>query len=252
MSKKKQLTVVQEPTVSNNINMNLNHHDILEVAIQSQLEILEPKLEVVNAAIKETDEKLKNLEKVYIDQALKNIESLPSYVKFLSLVKKVNGKTPRIYSTSISYNKGGKESLVSPEFISYTGHREVEEAQRPLSYFKQNSTKQWKYANTGDVIYFNVDSEIDGSIRLTCSEPMSIKLSSKEEKSFQKDSQVLLNQYAALKNEQYTLQRQILELKYDDKKVKARFVKESLKKSEQGKEILYMLEKVSGAKLLIG
>lgn len=249
-SKKAEL-VVAEPAVQNGINMNLTHADVIEVAVQTQLEILEPQLEQLIQKEADLNKSLKTVEDTFINKALEKATSSPVGKEFLNAIgalEKGLGKTVE-WAIQNQCCVGKSETLESPEYDEY-GHGDPEEYRSPLTYFKRNTRKRTRQWNLSTVISFDLRANV-GSITLkTDHREAEVNIPAVEYQKWKKETQAILNEISKVSQEKYNLWKQILELKYDEKKVKARVVKMSLSKTEQGRNILNLLESATNVKLL--
>lgn len=255
MSKKKESkkveVVVAEPSVQNGINMNLTHADVIEVAVQTQLELLEPQLEQLLQREVDLKKQLKTLEDTFINKALEKAGTSPIGKEFLNAItvlEKGSG-IPVKWEIQNQSCVGKSETLSSSEYDSYD-HQDPEEYRSPLTYFKRNSRKKCFNWNLSTVISFDLRANIGELTLKTDHRAAEVNIPSTEYQKWKKETQALLNEKAKVSQEKYNMWKQILELKYDEKKVKARVVKMSLSKTEQGRNILNLLESATNVKLL--
>ena len=249
-SKKAEL-VIAEPAVQNGINMNLTHSDVIDVAVQTQLEILEPQLERLIEQEHDIKNQLKATEDVVINKVLEKAEISSIGKEFLDTIKtleKSTGKEIKWDIVNQSYN-GKYETLSSPEYDAYD-YQDPEEYRSPLSYFKRNSKKKCYNWNLSNSILFDLRATIGSLTLKTDHRKAQINIPNADYQKWKKDTQAILDQKAKVSQEKYNIWKQILELKYDEKKVKARVVKMSLSKTAQGRNILNLLESATNVKLL--
>ena len=244
---KSAVAIVAEPQVNNTINMNLSHADVIEVAVQARLEQLEPeveRLEVLARTILEDGTK-KEAEIVTLAVGKYNSRGLK---EFQEMCDKLD-LTMRPFVADRYCWIGKSEQIMSPEYMARTSHsNDPEESRNPLHYFKRNSSLQHKRFD----IYEGVKYQLRGErefITLTAPE-LSVTISEKDRNILKKYVVENLALFANTMNELYKCQKEMFELKYDDKKVKARVVRASLSKTEQGKNILSLLEGATNIKLL--
>lgn len=251
-SKKVKAITVKEPEVNNTINMNLTHADVIDVAIQTQLEILEPQLENLEKCFKDCKKQLEDLQTQVMTKALERAGSAPVGKMFLSIVKTIakelNITLPE-YQISSKYFNGDQETLSSKE-VDIDECNSPEEYKMPLAQFKRYAKKGKMNWTLSDRISFTLSVYIQGIEVTTRHQECKIQLTETEMKNWKKMVQSILDVQADLCQQCFDTHKQILELKYDEKKVKARVVKMSLSKTEQGRNILTLLESATNTKLL--
>ena len=137
MSKKK--TVVEEvkvmpmpkPEVSNSINLNLNQNDVIEVAIQEYLTILEPKLKEAKIRVNEAAKAVSAKTKEITEEICDNVKS-----KDVDYFKKIckDNKLDYVFNSSYDYGQ-------DREVLLYK-HGQFEQAENykdPSSWFKRQA-----------------------------------------------------------------------------------------------------------------
>lgn len=252
-STKKTEVVVAEPEIHNNINMNLTHADVIDVAIQTQLEILEPQLDTLQKAFRDCTKQLEDLQAQVMAKAIERAGSSTVGKTFLNLIKMISkglDMPEPEYQVTNKYFMGNQEKLTSREVDAIDSCTHIEEYKSPLAQFKRYSRRQKMEWNIADVISFNLNARF-GEISLgTHNQQCKVQLTETELKNWKKMVQAILDTQADICQKLYDTQKEILELKYDEKKVKARVVKMSLSKTEQGRNILNLLQSATSVKLL--
>lgn len=250
MSKKAKPAViaVAEPEVQNNINMNLTHNDIIDVAIQTQLELLEPRAEELVKMIASVDEQIKETHNQIITRATERANFCKEATAFNKALVLISGNTVVTPEIIDKYSIGDSEQICSAKFPVY--HRgDPEEYKNPIRQFKTYTDLVEARETISRGIRFRLKALVNG-LKLTMENECRIDFTEKEYITYKEKITKLLDQTAKLNTEWYETRKQILELKYDEKKIKARVVKMSLTHTKQGKQILSLLEKSTKIKLL--
>ena len=92
-------------------------------------------------------------------------------------------------------------------------------------------------------------ADVNG-LRLRTNTYIKLAIDAETAKQCEKDITATLKEIKRVNDLIYDLTGQILDLKYNDRKVKARVVKASLSKTEEGRNILALLESATNVKLL--
>lgn len=242
--------VVAEPEVNNSINMNLTHSDIIEVAIQTQLELLEPQLEAVHKEYTDLKSSLGKIQEDFLIKKAADKTGHPELADFMKVVKAVEKATNKKIEVSFSntYFRDECQQLTSATY--FVCEYDVEEYKSPLAMFRKNSREKREAWNISQNIQFNVYARSEDFYLEPKGKYFIVALSKEEHTKFKKQIQDVLDKLAPVGQRLYDLKKEILELKYDEKKVKARVVKMSLSKTEQGRNILNLLESATNVKLL--
>lgn len=249
MSKKANKTtaiVVAEPQVQNNINMNLTHNDLIDLAIQSQLEILEPREEELQDLIVKNRKDIQDVHDNVSRQACER-SNCPEARNFNQILKMISGKESVIPKVVNRNPDGKRESICSGEYPVVDANCENQKA--PLVYFKRYSSKKKDLEHIAESIIFQLEAKVNG-VYIQTNNYCRVTLTTKEYASYKAQIEKLLDEKVKLYTEYYEVRKQILELKYNDKKVKARVVKKSLSNTKQGRNILNLLESSTKIKLL--
>ena len=242
--------VVQHAEVSNNINLNLNQNDLIDLAIQEHLEVLEGKLKVVK---EEISEKIKINQKLKADAAKgiaqKLLKKDSEYAKTIDLFKTLgvsmnghdeNSKGYR-YTPYELYNRNSTEGFIGA--YSYYGQEEYS----TLSQATRDVRKGSWYKNEFSHVQVKLNYSNNG---LTINYSTSVTVESKDTKELCKVLDPLENRLFELYKLKFDLQKEFFEYTFGEKRVKAKIVKASLKKTAEGQAILGMLQGVTGVKLI--
>lgn len=255
MSKRKVVTpvpaVVQHAEVSNNINLNLNQNDLIDLAIQEHLEVLEGKIKAVK---EELAEKTKLAEKLKIDAA-KGIAQ--------RLLKKEAGYNKVIeLFTTLGVNPDGDEEFSSTGYryqpYSLYTHSTQEGFIGDYSYYSQEeystlsqATRDVRKGNWYKYQFTQVQIDLRYSQNgLSINYNTRLSLEDKDTKELCKVLEPLENRLFELYKLIFDLQKEFFEYTFGEKRVKAKIVKASLKKTAEGQAILGMLQGATGVKLL--
>lgn len=238
-----------EVTVSNSINMNLTQGDIIDLAIQTEIERQEEILEKLVSAKDAVEKKIKTVQREYMSSAKKEIEKDKEYLAFTKMANSI-GLPISIDEDSLCFHNYN-DTLLSPAFPQGDYSRCHNQA-KPLIYFKQYASQNVTYqVRISREVYYTLKASKDG-ISLSSSKNYSLKGNAQAYNKMKKELTELLESYANLSRQIYNVHLNLLEASYNDKKVKARIVKASLSKSDEGKALLSMLEGARNTKLLLG
>ena len=245
MKAKNTEVALAKPNVSSNINLSLNQNDMIDVVIEHQLEITSAQLEQIDKDLKLQEEafqqvKTKYLEKLIIREGVssEDLKIFNKLTKQYKLIKKDE--------SSINFHTYGEEckslAIYNVLDIDY-----VERYKDPFNYAK-------RHASTKSVSYepiITVQCKYKASVgTLTINYSNSIYPTIDELAQYKAEVTPILKKRLKLKQEYYTVGMMYLEYKYGEKRVKAKIVKASLKKSQEGRGILAMLEGATNIKLL--
>lgn len=250
MSKKQTVNALQDAEVKHSINMNLTHDDIIDLAIQSQIEKLEPVLEAATNLRNEAKENIEKTRSEYIKSIIdKNINKHPKIKAFYALAKYNKSDEPvlKIHSNDTA----GQRELLATDHFRYSPNWDgIHQYNKPLVEFKRRTEKKKEYEHVYENIGVSISADVSGFL-LKTSENIMISMTESEFKTCLKIMKKAINEYAMAEDNLWELRLQMLELMYDEKKVKARVVKASLSKSKQGQSILDLLNEASTTKLLL-
>lgn len=249
MSKKETNKVtVEEPSVRNDISMNLTHNDVIDVAIQSQLDILEPQLNELTNQMRNVEKELERLEDDMLNKYVKiSHPKVKEFEKVVNAINKTTGYKLEIAFVNKTYGRSGEELKSKAHF--YCTH-DVENYKNPIAMYKKHTRTEHMYWRFCTNISFQFRASNNNIAVESNTEPVIVNFSNKDCDKLKTNIEKNINLYAELANAKYELYKQILELKYNEKKVKARVVKASLSKTEQGRNILGLLEEATRIKLL--
>ena len=241
--------VVQHAEVSNNINLNLNQNDLIDLAIQEHLEVLEGKIK----AVREEIIAKQNLSKELEATAAKDIAKIllkknASYNKLLELLPILDIKADvmdrnnnehyppyRLYASNNLDNYPGEFSYYYND--EYTS----------LSQATRNIGKGTMYGNNFTSLTVDLRYTTDG---LNLGFSKTIPLASKDTKELCKVLEPLENRIFELHKLKFDLQTEYFQYFFGEKRIKAKIVKASLKKTAEGQAILGMLQGATGVKLI--
>ena len=240
MKKTSEVSPFKETNVSNQINMNLNQNDLIDVVIENQVEILSKKLEQLDEKIEQNQNAEKEIVSTLLKKVLKTVSN-PTLTTFQKICKQFNLVVND--TTSFGFNNP-LEDRVTVKIVDLD---HVEQYKDPLSYAKRNYRDMTIYFSE----LINIRLDYNGGlpnlgIHFSTSMPGEESIKN-EYKTLMKP---VLKERIALHEEKYKTSLEYLEYKYGEKKIKAKIVKASLKKSPEGLAILQMLEGATNIKLL--
>lgn len=247
MAKTNNETALEKANVNNNISLNLNQNDLIELAIQEKLSLLEPAIQVLENNIEELSIKhVETVNDIVARFIMKKVKSSEVY-KELSLIAELFKTSVKIHVTwstvyndqSITNNIIGKYQEVSLST--------VEEYKDPFAYAKRNSSDR-----TYRVLDLNTIT-----VTLSLYSNTSLNLNQKivfndinTPKEYLNESINYGKNIVKMYNDLYNLKMSYLEYKYGEKRIKSKLVKASLSKSVEGKAILDMLSQATNVKFL--
>jgi cyanate lyase len=244
--------VVQHAEVSNNINLNLNQNDLIDLAIQENLEVLEGKLKAVKEEL-ETKKKLteqlkKDAAKGIAQKALKKD---PAYTKLTELFvilgvksegeESIDNNSYGHYSPYQLCGNNTQENYIG-EFSGYNHEDYPNLAAATRSIYKGT----W-YKNSFTQVSVDLRYNQDG---LNVNFHKTLILDPKDTKDLGKVLEPLENRMYELHKLKFDLQKEFFEYTFGEKRIKAKIVKASLKKTAEGQAILGMLQGATGVKLI--
>lgn len=245
--KKATETTLTAPAVKNNIDLSLNKDDIIELALQQQLEIVEDKLKV---KYKELKEKKEAIEKARED-SINKIINVP-----------VNSKEAKVFKEFAE--KMGVEAQPKHEAASYDREKieigeyewcdvddsQLDEYKNGLAHFRRSSYIRKHTMEIHRDYYVSLsarseDEKFKASLKFN-----TIRLTAANIKEIRKAIEKAAQGMPELRNEVHQLRQQRMECMFGEKRLKARFLKNALNNSEEGRGILAILEQASNMKLL--
>ena len=245
--------VVQHAEVSNNINLNLNQNDLIDLAIQEHLEFLEGKLKAVK---EELETKTKLTEQLKKDAAKgiaqKVLKKDPSYTKLTELFAILGVKSEG--EDSMDSNAHGRHyppyqlhSINTQEnYIGEFSHYYHEDYTTLAASTKTISKGTW-YRNSFTQVSIDLRYNNDG---LNVNFHKTLILDPKDTKDLCKVLEPLELRMYELHKLKFDLQKEFFEYTFGEKRIKAKIVKASLKKTAEGQAILGMLQGATGVKLI--
>lgn len=244
--------LVQHAEVSNNINLNLNQNDLIDLAIQENLEVLEGKLKAVK---EELETKKKLTEQLKRDAAKgiaqKVLKKDPAYTKLTELFVVLGIKSEG--EESMDNNPHGHH-------LPYQlyGNNTQENYLGEFSYYHYDDYTNLAAATKGiakGVWYKNSFTRVTVDLRynkdgLNVNFHKTLLLDPKDTKDLCKVLEPLENRIYELHKLKFELQKEFFEYTFGEKRIKAKIVKASLKKTAEGQAILGMLQGATGVKLI--
>lgn len=242
MSETNKLTT---PAVQSNISLNLNQNDLIELAIQTKLEEQELLLENLKQQINDKRKELEELNQDYNKSIHQLVLKLKDVQYFMNTAEKIFSSKVEPHFTNDKYPV--TETLVSKTFLSHESVRNCEDHKNPVQYFKRYIHNSTFTTHLYKDVFYSIGLEKNNiymSYKVKFIVPKA--LNDKYRQKFVKQLEEIANVEQAY-SESY---ESYLNLKYDDKKIKARFIKTALSKSVDGKKILSLLDDVSSVKLI--
>ena len=247
------VVILEEATVRNNINLNIDQDDLVQVIVQEKLDGLE-------AAMLEAKKKYHNhlegkteLEKnfmQYFPTVQKAIATEPVYKALSQVLQREKIEHNIIWKRDTAYDR---EELFIKHSMSSDLLETAEERKQPVSYFKsvaaKNASTLCLYKTTS-VTATLVSTKINDTVKGVLSYTYSVDLRGTKAKEFDQKYIDWGKRAVQLQEEWYQATLAYLEVKYGEKKIKTQLIKASLKKSAEGKQLLEMLSNVGNMKML--
>ena len=244
--------VVHHAEVSNNINLNLNQNDLIDLAIQEHLEVLEGKLKAVKEEMKAKHEEVEELKKQSAKAVAKKVLAKDlSYSKLTELFAILGVKSEGEDSMDSNahghyppyqlYSNNTQENYIG-EFSHY-----YHEDYTTLAASTKNISKGTWYRNSFTQVSVDLRYNNDG---LNVNFHKTLILDPKDTKDLCKVLEPLELRMYELHKLKFDLQKEFLEYTFGEKRIKAKIVKASLKKTAEGQAILGMLQGATGVKLI--
>lgn len=240
--------LVQHAEVSNNINLNLNQNDLIDLAIQENLEVLEGKLKATIAELTTTTTEIDRLIKIAAKQiAHKKLKNDKGFTTFMSLVKAGKLELEEA-NTNHNYplyklNSYQNNDALMGSFSTIYDNVEVNN----LGIFTRNTRTVNFYKYTFNQVQVNLRVH---NQNFSMSYGNNINITPADTKELSKKIEPLNEKWFELMKVKFVLQKEFYEYTYGEKRVKAKIVKASLKKTAEGQAILGMLQGATGVKLL--
>ena len=247
MAKEEPKAELAKTEITSNINMNLNQNDVIEVAIQEYLSVLEPKLIAADEAYKAALDTWQEKNSEFTQEICKGVGGGKVVTDFLELCKRYKMEA----NFGVQANKSAKRSPIVTYPKGDMGY--AESYKEPLSQFRRNTRNQDMWLNSPDTIVSltgNSANDADGpELRFQLSN-LSLKISKTKAENFIQKITPFYKAIGEAGKALYDLQVEYLEYKHNDKKIKAKVVKESLSRSKEGRAILGLLQDATKVKLL--
>jgi len=252
MSKKNQnVALVQSqalanPEVKSVINLNMNQNDVVDIAIQERLSVLEEQIKVSDAKLKEKAAENNALIKSLIDGYTKKVlDKNKGYNSFYRIIKSEG--------LELSNNGGegsimGYDNVVGKEYKNYNFDDRYNETKKPVTHAKKYMTLTKVNIMVPTSLSVGLNAHGFGfSISWNSN---SISVTDAFKKKYQEKVLEAANELADLQTAHYDLRLEALEYEHGEKKIKALVLKKSLSKSKEGQAILAMLQDATQIKLL--
>lgn len=257
---------LSNPQVSNSINLNMNQNDVIDIAIQEQLGILELEMKRVETLQKEKLKEYQDTQSSLLDDfakkfALKN----KGYQKFSELVEAGKLKVKRKMAnddSDVDYDEN--DQLIVPAGFAYASNYTSKYVASYKDYNFNDQYRDYKHPvqhakrNVRDSnIELKIPKEIQLNIQASDDHGFTMSWASGEmpttvefRQAFERKMTPLAKELATLLTQVYDLNLKYLEYEHGDKKIKALVLKKSLSKSEEGRGILKMLQDATNIKML--
>lgn len=246
MTAKSTEVALGNPNVNNTINMSLNQNDMIDVVIEHQLELITAELDEVTKAIDINLASIKTLEAATREELIKRFtKTTPELTNFNKIAKQYKLKVSDC--SSVQFDTYSKECIVIGECDDLNLDK-LEGYKDPYNYARRNPEKITLKIAPFTNVYVDYRARLNGLVVNFTSEKEHLTLA--DQKEYIQKMTVLLKAKEKLQNREGALIMSYLEYKYGEKRIKAKIVKASLKKSEEGRGILAMLEGATNIKLL--
>jgi phosphoribosylformylglycinamidine (FGAM) synthase PurS component len=247
MAKTNNETALESVNVNNNITLNLNQNDLIELAIQEKLGLLEPAIQTLETSIQEVGTKhVETVREIITKFIMKKVKSSDIYkdldliAKLFNTFVKVDISWSNVYNdTSIKNNIVGKYNEISLST--------VEEYKDPFAYAKRNAYNREYRVLELDTITVTLSLQHNTSLNLNQKIVFNDVNTPKE---YLNECINYGKNVVKMYDDLYNLKMSYLEYKYGEKRIKSKLVKASLSKSSEGKAILDMLSQATNVKFI--
>lgn len=247
MAKKATETTLAAPAVKNNIDLSLNKDDIIELALQQQLEIVEDQLKGKYKTLKEKKaaiEKAKEDALGKIVDAPINSKEAKTFKEFASKM----GAEVRVTRETATYER---ESIKLGEYEwCNVEDDQLDEYKNGLANFRRNTFIRTEVVEVNRDYYLVLAAGNKNENFSSRLEFKRIHLTEANMKDIRKTIEKAAEGLEDLRKEIHQLRLQRMECMFGEKRLKARFLKNALSNSEEGRSILAILEQSSNMKLL--
>lgn len=249
--KKNNRVILAEPEVSSGIKMDISHNDLVDVAIQTNLENLEAEEKDLRESLERLDESYNTFTKSFLDKAIEE-----GKIIFMKMLKKLDITREDLMVYENPRFRGEKL-----KYIEFPFYKEIDmlHMERYYSRKKNITLKDFdeeskrcrnKSCPIGYGEELSVSFKVDQKTFWITSQPILLKISKKEQDLFVKTSTEYAEAFSGKKQRIWEIQREKLDYQVNEKKIKARVIKMSLSKTEEGKNILNLLQSATNVKLL--
>ena len=254
------------PQVSNSINLNMNQNDVIDIAIQEQLGILEVQIKQAEDLEKQKTEEfhaaIATLQDGFVKKYTaknKGFQHFERLIKSegLKIVRKVN-----VDKEELDYDDQG--DLIMPkgmaavhdykpkhlaEYKWFNFHDQYNDRKDPVKAAKRGVRPQVLELRVPTMLKLALEAKGDDGLDIYW-ESAEIATTDEFRENMIKIMTLLAKELADIKTQVYELNLKYLEYENGDKKIKAQVLKKSLSKSEEGRGILRMLQDATNIKML--
>jgi len=234
------------PHVASNISLNLNQNDMIEVVIEHKLEELGARLELEDKAIADIKKRKSDFYDSLKVRMTKRIGAeREDLKKFHKIAKQLGLKIKEeSHVNVITYGEKTKEV----GSYNYTDIDHCEKYKDPHNYAKRNASSAVLTLQPLDTLYIKLEGSA-GELSLKYKSE-AVEPTAEESEEHDKFMMAILKEELKLRKEHYLTCMEYLEFKYGERRIKAKIVKASLSKSDEGRGILKMLESATNIKLI--
>lgn len=236
------------PEVRSNINLNLNHEDMIQLVIQDQIEKFEKDSIDVENALRSIRTRIEYFVSEYKAKCIKtHFKADAEYKKMVQLCGILGGDITEKISLDSGYNDDKKQVKLGKYFD--LDLNSLENYKDPYGYAKRNVKEQEMLLTIPRRLTGNISVKT-GNIVVVLTVDSERFLTKTDKEAYIKGIEPLLREQMNVFNLRYEINMKYLEFKYGEKRIKAKIVRASLQKSDEGRGILSMLEKATNIKML--
>lgn len=234
---------LQNVEVSNSINLSLNQNDLIDLAISEQVEKLEAQIELKEKELEEVKSGTDVIKDKFLTQMLSKINS-KQYKEFSKVAEMLGIDISK--SMNARWHQDNSDRNVLGSFIRVP---EINSnASDKIASFKRNGREEIFYKYNIDSVGLTANIHSPNNLSIGFYEE--VTLSSADKSKLNKELEVLNKRWYQILVDLYNLNLELVNYKYGEKRIKAKFVKAALSKSKEGQDILAMLGKATNVKLL--
>lgn len=240
MSEETKEVALSTPKITNTVDLHLNQNDLIDIAIQEKLAVLQVQLKETEDDIMKNAQEQVDLRTKLNDQMAEKIKkSDKGYAKFLALVKEFDIKDATEYkSDNYRYHNSVNHDIGLYPAVDM---QSVEDSKDPIRALPRNKRENMLRLQVPTQIYLDAQATDKTGFSLSYNGKF-VEISKTEQNSYLKKVKSLMETERQLRTNLFNLQVEYIKNQYGEKRIKAQIMRKSLSKSAEGRGILKMLE----------